>query len=74
MISIRTLILLLAVAAPFRSGGPNVGVIARVRNLAVTIARRWVDQQRGELPGEEVHDTVATRKVKKTAEVTPTTA
>ena len=30
MISVRTLILLLAVAAPFRSRGPHVGVIARI--------------------------------------------
>ena len=52
----------------------RVGVIARVRALAVGIAKAFVDQQRRELPGEEVQETVATRKVKKTAEVTPTTA
>ncbi len=28
----------------------RVGVIARVRALAVGIAKAWVDQQRGELP------------------------
>src|SRR5689334_17813477 len=31
----------------------RVGVIARVRGLAVGIAKAWVDQQRGELPADE---------------------
>ncbi len=31
----------------------RVGVIARVRALAVGIARAWVDQQRGEAPAEK---------------------
>jgi len=31
----------------------RVGVIARVRSLAVGIAKAWVDQQRGELPADE---------------------
>jgi glycyl-tRNA synthetase alpha chain len=53
----------------------RVGVIARVRALAVGIAKAFVDQQRGGLPQEVEHDeAVATKKVKNTAEVAPTTA
>ncbi len=50
----------------------RVGVIARVRNLAVSIAKRWVDQQWGEVLTET--GAVADIKTKKTAEVAPTTA
>jgi glycyl-tRNA synthetase alpha chain len=52
----------------------RVGVIARVRALAVGIAKAFVDQQRGELSGEVVEEAPATKKVKKAAEVAPTTA
>jgi len=54
----------------------RVGVIARVRALAVGIARAFVDQQRGPLPADSEEDPVAERKmrVKKTAEIAPTTA
>jgi glycyl-tRNA synthetase alpha chain len=52
----------------------RVGVIARVRALAVGIAKAWVDQQRGESPPEEGEEPVAEKKVKKRAEVIPTTA
>jgi glycyl-tRNA synthetase alpha chain len=54
----------------------RVGVIARVRALAVGIAKAFVDQQRGESPSRLEEDTAAERKVKKkkTAEVAPTTA
>jgi glycyl-tRNA synthetase alpha chain len=50
----------------------RVSVIARVRALAVGIAKAWVDQRRGEFPGEE--EPVAEKKQKKRAEVVPTTA
>lgn len=52
----------------------RVGVIARVRTLAVGIAKAFVDQQRGELPAGIEPDPVADKKVKKGAEVVPTTA
>jgi glycyl-tRNA synthetase alpha chain len=52
----------------------RVGVIARVRALAVGIAKAFVDQQRGELPEEVQHEPVADKKAKKRAEVAPTTA
>ena len=52
----------------------RVGVIARVRALAVGIAKALVDQQRGELPAGVEPEPVADKKVKKTAEVAPTTA
>jgi glycyl-tRNA synthetase alpha chain len=54
----------------------RVGVIARVRALAVGIAKAFVDQQRGPLPAEPDEEAVAEKKakVKKTAEVAPTTA
>ena len=52
----------------------RVGVIARVRALAVGIAKACVDQQRGELPQEVQQEPVADRKAKKRAEVAPTTA
>jgi glycyl-tRNA synthetase alpha chain len=52
----------------------RVGVIARVRALAVGIAKAFVDQQRGELPEEVQQEPVADKKVKKRAEVAPTTA
>ena len=50
----------------------RVSVIARVRALAVGIAKAWVDQRRGEFPGEE--EPVVEKKQKKRAEVVPTTA
>jgi glycyl-tRNA synthetase alpha chain len=52
----------------------RVGVIARVRTLAVGIAKAFVDQQRGESsPADEV--AAADRKnLKKKADVVPTTA
>jgi glycyl-tRNA synthetase alpha chain len=49
----------------------RVGVIARVRALAVGIAKAYVDQQRGESPAEV--EPVVEKKVKK-KEVVPTTA
>jgi glycyl-tRNA synthetase alpha chain len=52
----------------------RVGVIARVRALAVGIAKAFVDQQRGELPEEVQQEPVADKKAKKRAEVAPTTA
>jgi glycyl-tRNA synthetase alpha chain len=52
----------------------RVGVIARVRALAVGIAKAFVDQQRGELPEEVQQEPVADKKGKKRAEVAPTTA
>jgi glycyl-tRNA synthetase alpha chain len=51
----------------------RVGVIARVRALAVSIATEWVDQQRGELPAKEAEDP-AVKKPKKRVEVVPTNA
>jgi glycyl-tRNA synthetase alpha chain len=53
----------------------RVGVIARVRALAVGIAKAWVDQQRSEsqAPGAEGIVTAKGQK-KKNAEVVPTTA
>jgi len=50
----------------------RVGVIARVRNLAVGIARRWVEQRNCELPTEHDNESWAAKKAKK--EVAPTTA
>jgi glycyl-tRNA synthetase alpha chain len=52
----------------------RVGVIARVRALAVGIAKAFVDQQRKELAGEVQQEPVADKKAKKRAEVAPTTA
>jgi glycyl-tRNA synthetase alpha chain len=52
----------------------RVGVIARVRALAVGIAKAFVDQQRGESPSRLEEDMGVERKVKKTTEVAPTTA
>jgi glycyl-tRNA synthetase alpha chain len=52
----------------------RVGVIARVRALAVGIARAFVDQQRGESATEVEDEPVLPKKVKKRAEVEPTTA
>jgi glycyl-tRNA synthetase alpha chain len=55
----------------------RVGVIARVRALAVGIAKRWVDQQGREPPAkEEEEPPVTDKKVKrkKRAEVVPTNA
>jgi glycyl-tRNA synthetase alpha chain len=40
----------------------RVGVIARVRALAVGIAKAWVDQQRGESPTEEEEEPVEEKK------------
>ena len=52
----------------------RVGVIARVRALAVGIAKAWVDQQRGDSSAEEEGEPVAEKKLKKRAEVVPTSA
>jgi glycyl-tRNA synthetase alpha chain len=52
----------------------RVGVIARVRALAVGIAKAWVDQQRAESPAEEEEEPVAEKKLKKRREVAPATA
>jgi glycyl-tRNA synthetase alpha chain len=52
----------------------RVGVIARVRALAVGIAKAFVDQQREELPTELAQEVVTDKKVKRSAEVAPTTA
>jgi glycyl-tRNA synthetase alpha chain len=52
----------------------RVSVIARVRALAVGIAKAWVDQQRAQSPAEEEEEPVAEKKLKKKAEVVPTTA
>jgi glycyl-tRNA synthetase alpha chain len=52
----------------------RVGVIARVRALAVGIAKAFVDQQRGESPVEVDQEPVADKKAKTRAEVAPTTA
>jgi glycyl-tRNA synthetase alpha chain len=51
----------------------RVGVIARVRTLAVGIAKAFVDQQRGELPAEPAQEQVSEQKAKK-KEAVPTTA
>jgi glycyl-tRNA synthetase alpha chain len=51
----------------------RVGIIARVRTLAVGIAKAFVDQQRGDLPAEPEQGTVAEKKTKKN-EAAPTTA
>ncbi|MGA9811745.1 MAG: glycine--tRNA ligase subunit alpha [Terriglobales bacterium] len=50
----------------------RVGVIARVRALAVGIAKAWVDQQSGKLPAKSEPEPPAQNKVKK-KEVAPTT-
>jgi glycyl-tRNA synthetase alpha chain len=50
----------------------RVGVIARVRALAVGIARAWVDQQRGDSPAEKEEEPVAQKKLKKKLEVVST--
>lgn len=53
----------------------RVGVIARVRALAVGIAKAFVDQQREESPADPEEEPVADTKAKrKRAEVAPTTA
>jgi glycyl-tRNA synthetase alpha chain len=52
----------------------RVGVIGRVRALAVGIAKAFVDQQRSELPTEAEEEQLTERKVKKTTEVAPTPA
>jgi glycyl-tRNA synthetase alpha chain len=49
----------------------RVGVIARVRALAVGIARAYVDQQRGESAAEAAEEPVVHKKVKR-KEVVPT--
>jgi glycyl-tRNA synthetase alpha chain len=51
----------------------RVGVIARVRALAVGIAKAFVDQRRGELPAKSEPEPSLLNKVKK-KEVAPTTA
>src|SRR5438309_3228235 len=52
----------------------RVGVIARVRGLAVGIAKQWVDQQVGDPTAKEEEEPVAEKKRKKRAEVVPTNA
>jgi glycyl-tRNA synthetase alpha chain len=55
----------------------RVGVIARVRALAVGIAKAWVDQQRAETPAESEEESVAgkkAKKIKRSVETAPTTA
>jgi glycyl-tRNA synthetase alpha chain len=53
----------------------RVGVIARVRALAVGIAKAFVDQHREESPADPEEEPVADTKAKRTrAEVAPTTA
>ena len=52
----------------------RVGVITRVRALAVGIAKAFVDQGREELPTEAEQEAVTAKKAKKRAEVAPTTA
>ena len=52
----------------------RVGVIARVRALAVGIARAWVDQQSGDSPAEAEPEPAAQKNMKKKkAEIVPTT-
>jgi glycyl-tRNA synthetase alpha chain len=50
----------------------RVGVIARVRALAVGIAKAWVNQERGETASEDEREPEQTPKVKKKLEVAPT--
>lgn len=50
----------------------RVGVIARVRALAVGIAKAWVDQQRRDSPVEKEEDTIVAKKAKKKLEVVST--
>ena len=52
----------------------RVGVIARVRALAVGIAKAWVDQQRAGAPAIEEEEPAAKKKPQKRAEVVPTNA
>jgi glycyl-tRNA synthetase alpha chain len=55
----------------------RVGVIARVRALAVGIAKAWVDQQRAQAPAESEEESVAgkrAKKIKRSVETAPTTA
>jgi glycyl-tRNA synthetase alpha chain len=52
----------------------RVGVIARVRTLAVGIAKAYVDQQGGERGSEIEREPGSQQKVKNKAEVAPTTA
>jgi glycyl-tRNA synthetase alpha chain len=52
----------------------RVGVIARVRTLAVGIAKAYVDQQGGERGSEIEREPASKQKVKNKAEVAPTTA
>jgi glycyl-tRNA synthetase alpha chain len=52
----------------------RVGVIARVRALAVGIAKAFVDQHRGESPAASEKEPGVDRKAKKNAEVAPTSA
>src|ERR1700687_3897980 len=50
----------------------RVSVIARVRALAVGIARAWVDQQKGDSTAEKEEESVAEKKPKKKLEVVST--
>jgi glycyl-tRNA synthetase alpha chain len=52
----------------------RVGVIARVRALAVGIAKAFVDQQGGEAPAQAEQQPGADKAAKKRSEVVPTTA
>ena len=52
----------------------RVGVIARVRALAVGIAKAWVEQQRDQPLAKVEKNLIANKKEKKRTEVAPTTA
>ena len=49
----------------------RVGVIARVRALAVGIAKAWVDQQRGESPAEKEPEPAVEKKRSKKEKLSP---
>src|ERR1700737_5546204 len=49
----------------------RVGVIARVRALAVRIAKTWVDQQSGPSDAEEIDEPDAEKNAKTRREVAP---
>jgi glycyl-tRNA synthetase alpha chain len=52
----------------------RVGVIARVRGLAVGIAQAWVDQQGSESPADVKAEPGRGKRIKKRVEAAPTTA
>jgi glycyl-tRNA synthetase alpha chain len=49
----------------------RVGVIARVRALAVGIAKAWVDQQKGDLPADSDETEPARAKKQKREKLAP---